>query len=72
VVKLARATGGSIIRNIAEMRRTVIEELRTGSVAMRVSSPAAELAVVVEPVVRVELAEPAAQGAPVARAVLVA
>ena len=57
VVKLARATGGSITRNIAEMHRMVIEELRTSSAAMRVSSLAAVLEVVVEPVVRVGLVE---------------
>jgi hypothetical protein len=54
--KLARATSGSIIRNIAEMRRMVTEEPRTSSVAMRVSSRAAELAVVVAPGAPVELA----------------
>lgn len=64
MVKLARATTGSITRNIEEMRRMVIEEPRTSSVAMRVSSRAAELAVVVasgEPVVRAGLVAPAAQ-----------
>jgi hypothetical protein len=58
VAKLAKATTGSITRNIEEMRRMVIEEPRTSSVAMRVSSRAAELAVVVasgEPVVRAGL-----------------
>ena len=64
VAKVARATGGSITRNIAEMRRMVIEEPRTSSVAMRVSSRAAELAIARvasgEPVVRVELVELAA------------
>lgn len=54
------------------MHLTVIEELRTSSVAMRVSSRAAELAVAVapgEPAVRVELAELAAQAAQEALAV---
>jgi hypothetical protein len=58
VAKLARATTGSITRNIEEMRRMVIEEPRTSSVAMRVSSRAEELALVVasgEPVVRAGL-----------------
>jgi hypothetical protein len=55
VAKVARATTGSITRNIEEMRRMVIEEPRTSSVAMRVSSRAAELAVVGEPVVRAGL-----------------
>jgi hypothetical protein len=74
VVKLAKATGGSIIRNTGEMRRMAIEEPRTSSVAMRASSRgvAAVLAVVAEPAVRVELAEPAVQGAQEAPAVLVA
>jgi len=72
VVKLARATGGSTTRNTAEMRPMAIEELRTNSAAMRVSSRAAVLAVVVAPVVRAELAELAAQGAQEALAVPVA
>lgn len=74
VVKLARATTGSITRNIEEMRRMVIEEPRTSSVAMRVSSRAAELAVVVasgEPVVRAGLVAPAAQVAQEVLAALV-
>jgi hypothetical protein len=74
VVKLARATVGSITRNIAEMRRMAIEEPRTSSVAMRVSSRAVagELAVVVAPVVRVELAELEEPAAQVAQEVLAA
>ena len=50
---------GSTIRSIAEMHRMVIEELRTSSAAMHVSSRAVaeEQAVVGAPVVRVELAE---------------
>jgi len=51
------------------MRRMVIGELRTSSAAMRVNSRAAVRAVVVAPVVRVELAELAAQGAREALAV---
>jgi hypothetical protein len=74
VVKLAKAISGSTIRSTAEMHRMVIEEPQTSSVAMRVSSRAVveELAVVVAPVVRVESVELVAQGAPEARAVLVA
>jgi len=54
---------GSIIRNTAEMRRMVTGELRTSSVAMRVSSRAdvAVLAAGAEPVVQVGLVELAAQ-----------
>ena len=48
---------GSTIRNTAEMRRTVTEELRTNSAAMRVSNRAAVLAVVVA---QGELVAPAA------------
>ena len=55
---------GNTIRNIAEMHPMVIEEPRTSSVAMRVSSRAAELAIArgapAEPVVRVGLVELAA------------
>jgi hypothetical protein len=54
VTLIARDKGiGSTIPNTGEMRRMVIEEPRTSSVAMRVSNRAAELAVVAEPVVRV-------------------
>jgi hypothetical protein len=60
---------GSTTRNIAEMRPMAIEELRTSSAAMHVSSRAAVLAVVVAPGVRGELA---AQGAQEALAVPVA
>jgi len=64
---------GNTIRNTVEMRRTVIEEPLTSSVAMRVSSRgvAAELAVVAAPVARVELAERAAQAGREASAALV-
>ena len=64
---------GSIIRNIAETRRTVIEELRTNSAATRVSNRAVaeELEVVVAPAVRAGLVELAAQVAREARAELV-
>jgi hypothetical protein len=63
VVKLARATSGSIIPSIAEMHRMEIEEPRTNSVAMRVSSPGAAvvLAVEVASAERVELGVPAVQ-----------
>jgi len=63
VVKLARATGGNTTRNTAEMRPMAIEEPRTSSVAMRGSSRAAELVVVVAPEELVAPAglEPAAQ-----------
>jgi hypothetical protein len=59
--KLARAISGNTIRNIAGTLLMVIEEPPTGLVAMRVSSRevAEELAVVVEPVARVELVEQA-------------
>jgi hypothetical protein len=69
VVKLGKATGGNTTRNTAEMRPMAIEEPRTSSVAMRGSSRAAELAVVVAPGVWAELA---AQGAQEALAVPVA
>jgi hypothetical protein len=48
---------GNTIRNTGEMRHMAIEEQRTSSVAMRVSSPG----VAAEPVVRVGLVELAAQ-----------
>jgi hypothetical protein len=60
VVKLARATGGSITHNIAEMRRMVIEEPRTNLV-VKVLAVRAELAAVAAPgelVNQVVLAEP--------------
>jgi hypothetical protein len=67
VVKLARATSGSITRNIEEMRRMVIEEPRT-NLAVKVLAVRAELGVQVAPVVRAALAE---LGVPVAPAALV-
>ena len=70
VTSTARDKGiGNITRSIAEMRRMATGELRTSSAAMRVNSRAAVRAVVVAPVVRVELAELAAQGAREALAV---
>src|SRR5262245_46955973 len=72
VTSIARDKGiGSIIRNIGEMRRMVIGEPRTSSVAMRVSSRVAELAVVAEPAVRVGLVEQVAQADQEALAALV-
>jgi len=64
VTSTARDKGiGSIIRNIAETRRTVIEELRTNSAETRVSNRAVaeELEVVVAPAVLAGSEEPAAQ-----------
>jgi hypothetical protein len=69
VVKLARATSGSITRNIEEMRRMVIEEPRT-NLAVKVLAVRAELGVQVAPVVRAALAELGVQVAPVVRVAL--